>query len=104
MDWNIHWFILGGVAYLLVIINLIRTFVGKSKGWEALSFFSLSFGSLTVLEEYRMVNQWLSWGEFHFISNSVPSVTNTLTIAVVIGILLNLVVLAINLKKKHKAE
>ena len=100
MDWNIGWFFLGEVAYLFVIINLIRTFIGRNKGWEILSFCSLSFGILTVLEEYRMVNQWLTWGEMNFISTTVPSVTNTLTVAVWIGILLNLVVLIINLKKK----
>lgn len=101
MDWNISWFFLGGVAYLFVIINLIRTFIGRNKGWEILSFCSLSFGLLTVLDEYRMVNHWLAWEEMNSISTVVPAVTNTLTIAVWVGILLNLVVLIINLKKKQ---
>lgn len=100
MDWNISWFFLGGIAYLLLIINLIRTLIGKNKGWELLSLCSLSFGILAVLEEYRMVNQWLTWGEMDFIYATVPTVIHTLTVAVWVGILLNLVVLMINLKKK----
>ena len=101
MDWNISWFFFGGAAYFFVIINIIRTFIGKSKGWEILSFCSISFGLLTVLQEYRMVNHWLAWGEMNSVLTVVPSVTNTLTVAVWVGILLNLVVLIVNLKKKN---
>lgn len=101
MDWNISWFFLGGLAYLFLIVNLSRTLTGKTRGWEILSFCSLSFGLLTVLEEYRMVNHWLAWEEMSSISNIVPAVSNALTIAVWVGILLNFVVLLINLKKKH---
>lgn len=102
MDWNISWFFLGGLAYLFVIVNLCRTITGKNKGWEILSFCSLSFGALTVLDQYRMVDHWLAWENMNSISNVVPAVSRSLTITVLAGILLNLLVLILNLKKSRR--
>lgn len=100
MDWNLSWIILGCIAYFFAILNLIRTATGKTKGWQIFMFCSLSFGVLTLLEEYRMINQWLYWGEMNAISNTVPSLTEILTITTYVGILINLVVLIINLYNK----
>jgi len=100
MGWNIDWIFLGGIAYLLAIINLVRSLMGCGKGWQTLMFLSLSFGTLTVLEEYRMVNEWLAWGELGSVINVVPNVSGVLTPAVYIGILLNLIILVINTKKR----
>lgn len=104
MDWNFSWIILGCIAYFFAILNLIRTTTGNTKGWQIFMFCSLSFGVLTLLEEYRMINQWLYWGEMNAISNTVPSLTEILTITTYVGILINLAVLIINLYTKNEQE
>ena len=100
MDWNIEWLFWGGAAYLLAIINLIRTMMGKRKGWSILMFSSLSCGLLTLLSEYRIVAQWIQHGEVPFVMDVVPSLSPTLTTAVFVGILLNFIALIVNTKKK----
>lgn len=104
MDWNIGWLFWGAAAFLLVIINLIRTFLGKRRGWQVLLFASLSCGALTVLEEYRMVARWLQWGDLAAVQDVVPTMAGTLQTAVWIGVLLNLAVLALNLRKERDAD
>lgn len=104
MDWNIGWLFWGAAAFLLVIINLIRTVLGKHRGWQALLFASLSCGGLTVLEEYRMVAQWLQWGELAAVQDVVPTMAGTLQTALWIGVLLNLAVLVLNLRKERNAD
>lgn len=104
MDWNIGWLFWGAAAFLLVIINLIRTFLGKRHGWQVLLFASLSCGALTVLEEYRMVARWLQWGDLAAVQDVVPTMAGTLQTAVWIGGLLNLAVLALNLRKERDAD
>ena len=99
MGWNFGWILEGGLAYLFAFFNLIRTFLGRQKGWEILMFLSLSFGGVTVLEEYRMVNTWLQSGDLSAIYDVVPMLTNYLAVALLIGILLNLIVLVINLRR-----
>ena len=101
MDWNITWFFTGGIAFLLAIINLIRFFAGQNKGWQTLMFASLSFGAITVLEECRMINQWMEYGESVALQ-SVPQLTRTLTIAVYLGIALNFIILVLNSRKAKK--
>ena len=90
MGWNIGWVFWGGAAFLLVIINLIRTLLGKQRGWQILLFSSLSCGAVTVLKEYQMVAQWLRWGNLSAVQGVVPTLANTLQTAVWVGILLNL--------------
>lgn len=104
MDWNIGWIFWGAAAFLLGIINLIRTFLGKSRGWQVLMFASLSCGVITVLKEYQMVAQWLRWGDSSAVQDVVPTLANTLQTAVWVGLLLNLSVLILNLRKERLKE
>ena len=104
MGWNIGWVFWGGAAFLLVIINLIRTLLGKRRGWQVLMFSSLSCGAVTVLKEYQMVAQWLRWGDLAAVQGVVPTLANTLQTAVWVGILLNLAALILNLRKDRLGE
>jgi len=104
MDWNIGWLFWGAAAFLLVIINLIHTCLGKRRGWQALLFASLSCGALTVLEEYRMVARWLQWGDLAAVQDVVPTMAGTLQTALWIGVLLNLAALVLNLRKERNAD
>ena len=99
MGWNLSWIFWGGMAFVLGIVNLGRCVCGKKCGWQALMFGSLSCGLLTVLTEYRMVNDWLQWGDLPAVGDVVPSMTPLLTTAVWIGIGLNLLVLLLNGKE-----
>ena len=99
MVWNIRWVFFGAMAFLLVGINLIRSVMGKRKGWEVLLFASLAFGAVTVLEEYRIAAQWMAYGEMTFVWDVVPMMSKTLTAALYIGLIMNLLVLVMNLKK-----
>lgn len=102
MGWNIVWLITGSMAFLLAIINLIRSFTAKNKGWQIMMFASLSCGAITILEEYQQVSIWLQHGDMAAIEDVVPTLTHTLTIALYIGIFLNLIVLLVNTKKAGK--
>lgn len=102
MGWNIVWLITGSMAFLLAIINLIRSFTAKNKGWQIMMFASLSCGAITILEEYQQVSIWLQHGDMAAIEDVVPTLAHMLTIALYIGIFLNLIVLLVNTKKAGK--
>ena len=104
MDWNIMWLITGGAAFLLVVVNLIRSLLSKKEGWQIMMFASLSCGAVTVLEEYRMVNIWLQHGEMAVLEDAVPALTQTLTAALYIGIALNLIVLLMNTRNTDRQK
>lgn len=42
MAWNIGWLFFGAAAFVLVIVNLIRVYTGKTKGWVVLLLARLS--------------------------------------------------------------
>ena len=102
MDWNLSWIFWGGAAFALVLVNLIRTLAEKRNGWQVLLFASLSCGVMTVLKEYQMVAQWLTWGDMAAVHDVVPAMARTLRVSVAAGLLLNLAVLALNLRKERK--
>lgn len=102
MDWNIGWLFFGAAAFVLVIVNLIRVCAGKTKGWAALLLASLSCGAASILAEYRMVGRWALHGDMAAIQDVVPTMASRYTIALVIGIVLNLLVLTA--LRRRKAE
>lgn len=102
MDWNFGWLHFGAAAFVLVIINLIRVCTGKTKGWQALLLASLSCGAAAILSGYRMVGNWALHGDMAAIQDVIPTMTKIYTIALLIGIVLNLLVLAAaRLKEKE---
>lgn len=101
MDWNIGWLFFGTAAFVLVIVNLIRVCAGKTKGWAAL-LASMSCGAASILSAYRMVGRWALHGDMAAIQDVVPTMARIYTAALVIGIVLNLLVLAA--LRRRKAE
>lgn len=102
MDWNIGWLFFGAAAFVLVIVNLIRVCAGKTKGWPVLLLASMSCGAASILLAYRMVGRWAVHGDLAAIQDVVPTMASRYTIALVIGIVLNLLVLAA--LRRRKAE
>ena len=102
MDWNIGWLFFGAAAFVLVIVNLIRVCTGKTKGWPVLLLASMSCGAGAILSAYHQVANWALHGDLAAIQDVVPTMASRYTIALVIGIVLNLLVLAA--LRRRKAE
>lgn len=102
MDWNIGWLFFGAAAFVLVIVNLIRVCAGKTKGWPVLLLASMSCGAASILSAYRMVGRWALHGDMAAIQDVVPTMAGIYTAALLIGIVLNLLVLAA--LRRRKAE
>lgn len=102
MDWNIGWLFFGAAAFVLVIVNLIRVCAGKTKGWAALLLASMSCGAGAILSAYHQVANWALHGDLAAIQDVVPTMASRYTIALVIGIVLNLLVLTA--LRRRKAE
>ena len=51
------WLLLGALAFLLALVNLVLALLGKKRGQNALLFGSLACGILTMLEEYRQIGR-----------------------------------------------
>lgn len=102
MGWNFGWLFFGTVAFVLVIVNLIRVCAGKTKGWAMLLLASLSCGAASILAEYRMVGRWALHGDMAAIQDVVPTMAGIYTAALLIGIVLNLLVLVA--ARRRKAE
>ena len=102
MDWNIGWLFFGGAAFVLVIVNLIRVYTGNTKGWVVLLLASLSCGAGAILSAYHQVANWALHGDMAAIQDVVPTMAKIYTIALLIGIVLNLLVLVA--ARRRKAE
>lgn len=102
MGWNFGWLFFGAAAFVLVIINLIRVCAGKAKGWPVLLLASLSCGAGAILSAYHQVANWALHGDMAAIQDVVPTMAGIYTAALVIGIVLNLLVLAA--LRRRKAE
>ena len=102
MDWNIGWLFFGTAAFVLVIVNLIRVYTGKTKGWVVLLLASLSCGAGAILSAYHQVANWALHGDMAAIQDVVPTMAGIYTAALLIGIVLNLLVLVA--ARRRKAE
>ena len=79
---------------MLVIINLIRVCTGKTKGWAALLLASMSCGAGVILSAYHQAANWALRGDMAAIQDVVPTMARVYTVALLIGVVLNLLVLA----------
>lgn len=102
MFWEVTWIAAGCLAFVAVLINLIRSFQKKEKGWQALMFTSLSAGCICVVAWFQIVGGWAQAEDISAIYDVVPTLVNMLSLAVGPGIVLNLLVLLRNGKKASK--
>lgn len=94
------WIFFGALAFVLVIVNIVRTMIGKSKNWEVLMFLSLSGGVFTLVAEYQMISRWALESDWSAIEDVAPFMGGALLWLALFGILLNAVLLYMNVKKK----
>ena len=95
------WMIFGGLAFLLVIINLIRSALGYRQGWQLLMFLSLSFGALALTSSYQTIGNWIFHHDIAALEDVLPTMDPLLREATYMGIILNLVVLFFNMRKER---
>lgn len=96
MDWNLNWIFFGAVAFILVIINIARGCAGRTRGWQAMMLASISCALFAVIAELRMAVRWLEHGDLPALTDSLSGMCRIMTIASVIGIILNILAMLIN--------
>lgn len=103
MGWNFGWLFFGAAAFVLVLVNLTRVCTGKTKGWQGLLCANLSCGAASILSSYHQVADWALCGDMAAIQDVVPTMARVYTVALLIGAVLNLLVLAAaRLKEKEE--
>ncbi len=94
------WIICGAISALSCILGWIWTAKGEAKAMWAVVC-SLAFVALTVLSEYRVVANWVEWGDWGAIEDVVPSMLRILTGYVVGMLLANAVSVAAVIRRLH---
>ena len=97
------WLLLGALAFLLALVNLVLALLGKKRGQNALLFGSLACGILTMLEEYRLAVEWVQREDWSALMDVLPAMEMVLTAAVFLGLGLNLAALVFHrVRRKEK--
>ncbi len=87
------WLLLGIVAIITALLNLILTIQGWDTKW--LRFISLSFTVLTICAEYYLVGDWALNGDWSALRAVAPAMSKTLWVVPGISILSNVISLFI---------
>lgn len=99
------WLLLGALAFLLALANLVLALVGRKRGQTALLYGSLACGVLAMLEEYRLAVQWVQKGDWSALMDVLPGMELVLTVAIFLGLSLNLAVLVLHrVRRKEKTS
>lgn len=70
------WFLLGGLAIIFTLINLILFAFGKDYKWSMA--LGLSFTALTLCAENSQVNIWVQAEDWGALKDVVPTMKNVL--------------------------
>ena len=99
------WLLLGALAFLLALVNLVLALLGKKRGQNALLFRRLACGILTMLEEYRLAVEWVQREDWSALMDVLPAMEMVLTAAVFLGLGLNLAALVLHrVRRKEKTS
>ena len=102
MDWNVSGIFFGVVAFVVGIINLISLLCRKEKRSIYLVFGSLSCGIISIFQEVKIINQWISHGELTLFSENIARIQTMLFYGMVALILLNFIdVVLLGISKKE---
>lgn len=92
------WVILGIIAIGATFINLYM--YGTGRDYKLAMAMGLSFTSLTLVAEYRMVSGWVEMEDWSALLDVVPTMETALWIFTIISILLNITPVILELKNK----
>ncbi len=98
------WLLLGGAAFVLVLVNLIRAAMKKHRGWQMLLFASLSCGGLTMMCALQAVNGWVRRWQVDQLLDVEPTLAVMSAWALCLGIVLNLLALRFHLRAEKSKE
>jgi len=104
MDCTVFWLLTGVLAFLLVIVNIVRAAAGKGGGWRQLLFGSLLCGVLSQLSALQMIHSWARREVIDALLDVVPTLTAVCFWALCIGIALNLLALRLHLRAEKRGE
>lgn len=99
MNWNIMWMILLACAYVLAIANIIRTAMQKKENKSLMIFLSLSFGMMSLLDNYAVFKTWFEYGRQAEAQSALIRSYPVLVVLISVLIALNFIPLVV--KKKH---
>jgi len=104
MDGTICWLLTGILAFLFVIVNIIRGAAGKNDGWRKLLFCSLFCGVLALLSALQMIHRWARREVIDALLDVVPTLTSVCSWALCLGIALNFLALWLHLRAEKDGE
>lgn len=92
------WLVLGILAIIATCINLYM--YGTGKDYKLAMAMGLSFTTLTLVAEYRIVSDWVKAGDWVALSDVVPTMETALWVLTIISILLNTAPILLELNNK----
>ncbi|KPB04166.1 hypothetical protein [Bacillus sp. CHD6a] len=92
------WVILGVIAIVVTIINLIMYAAGKD--YKLAMALGLSFTALTLCAEYSLVSDWVEVKDWAALMDVVPGMERALWFMTIVSILLNLAPIFLERKSK----
>lgn len=93
------WLVFGVIAILATIINLYMYGIGKD--YKFAMAIGLSFTTLTLVAQYRLVSDWVKVEDWSALSDVVPTMEIALWILTIISILLNITPILLEQKNKR---
>ncbi len=99
MDWIYGWLLLGGAAFVLVLINLVRAALRKHQGWQVFLFASLSCGGLALLCALQSINEYVRGWLVDSLLDVVPTLVMASSAAACLGVVLNLLAMWLHRRK-----
>lgn len=95
---NIMWIICGGLSVIFCIVGYLMLLKKNRVAYWA-SLCSLSFTSLTLLSEYKMVMNWVNANDWSALLDVVPLMYPILTGYLIIMLLANAAIIGVMMKK-----
>lgn len=89
LDPAIYWIPFAVIAFFCPVYSIIRFHNQKYRGWNILTFVSLTAGVMVLLEEYLMVNNWVLAEDTETLKSTVPGMALLLVVFVIFGVGLN---------------
>lgn len=92
------WFIFGVIAIIATFTNLYLYKIGKD--YKLAMAAGLSFTALTVVADYGMVAHWVKKEDWAALADVVPSMNSAFTVLTLMSIILNVIPIFLEWKKK----
>lgn len=99
--WNLDWIIVGTLALLMAVMNIVFAIKAKGKWPYAVMFCSLCLGATALFEELKTVESWIEYEEVVALE-SLPRICNVISVAFPVLVVINLIALIVMLKRDEK--